>query len=207
MSYKDFTLEIAKEKFDLKSKRSTLFPKLQLVADSELTFLKQVLERNQQIALKSEKSRSESLVFPILIELIARNKNTFTFFSDETFDVDKKQGLTGRCDYLLCNSPSDFVINAPVFALVEAKQGILEKHIGQCVAEMIAAQIFNQHHQKSYPIIYGAVTSGVEWLFLTLENKTVTIDTVSYFVKVELQKIVSILQTIVDSYKKQAGKL
>jgi hypothetical protein len=40
-----------------------------------------------------------------------------------------------------------------------------------CVAEMIAAQMFNIREGKEIPAIYGCVTSGKLWQFLKLESK------------------------------------
>jgi hypothetical protein len=37
-------------------------------------------------------------------------------------------------------------IKAPVIALVEAKNDNLQSGLGQCMAEMIAAQIFNRQY-------------------------------------------------------------
>ena len=48
--------------------------------------------------------------------------------------------------------------------------------MGQCVAEMVAAQRFNQEAGKPVAVIYGVVTSGIQWQFLKLEGQTVTID-------------------------------
>ncbi|WP_333268530.1 MULTISPECIES: hypothetical protein [unclassified Microcoleus] len=52
--------------------------------------------------------------------------------------------------------------------------------MGQCVAEMVAAQKFNEAKGDSIPAIYGSVTNGEQWRFLKLEGKTVTIDFTNY---------------------------
>jgi hypothetical protein len=39
--------------------------------------------------------------------------------------------------------------------------------MGQCIAEMVAAQIFNQQSGNNIETIYGVVTSGTNWRFLT----------------------------------------
>ena len=82
--------------------------------------------------------------------------------------------------------------------LVEAKKGELDVGWGQCVAEMVAAQIFNQSKDKPLPIIYGSVTSGKLWQFLRLEGKDVTIDTNEYQV-MPVERILGILSWMVDS--------
>ncbi len=50
---------------------------------------------------------------------------------------------------------------------------------------MIAAQIFNQQD--------NAVTSGTTWRFLSLADKTVSIDLSEYYIKKDLEQILGIL--------------
>ena len=68
-------------------------------------------------------------------------------------------------------SPGQLLVDAPVIMLVEAKKEDLVGGIGQCVAEMLAAQRFNAEKENNVSRIYGAVTSGTDWLFLRLEKK------------------------------------
>ena len=65
-------------------------------------------------------------------------------------------------------SPEQLEITSPVVVLSEAKKENLMGGIAQCIAEMIAAQIVNDRSNNDIPIIYGAVTSGTNWQFLTL---------------------------------------
>lgn len=89
-------------------------------------------------------------------------------------------------------------IEAPVIIIVEAKQADLKTGIGQCVAQMIAAQKFNQAKGKSILIIYGSVSNGVQWQFLKLEQQTVTIDLTIYPLP-SVEQILSFLVWIVQS--------
>ncbi len=83
--------------------------------------------------------------------------------------------------------------------LVEAKRGELETGLGQCVAEMLAAQNYNQLKNRNIPTIYGCVTSGMLWQFLKLEGTNVTIDPTNYLVT-PVQKILGILKWILSQY-------
>ncbi|MEO1179803.1 MAG: hypothetical protein AAFX51_02905, partial [Cyanobacteria bacterium J06636_28] len=47
---------------------------------------------------------------------------------------------------------------------------------GQCIAEMVAAQRFNQSHEKPIATIYGSISNGIQWQFLSLVGSTITID-------------------------------
>ena len=93
-----------------------------------------------------------------------------------TFDVDKPRGLSGICDYLLVQSREVFFIRGPVFAAVEAKKEDITGGLGQCAAEMVAIQIFNEKEKTTIPAVFGCVTSGNLWRFLKLEGSTLFID-------------------------------
>src|SRR5262249_47458879 len=112
-----------------------------------------------------------------------------------TFAVDPAQGLTGFCDYLLAQSKEAYLVRAPVLAVVEAKREDLVTGLGQCVAEMVAIQIFNEREEKPLPAVDGCVTSGNLWHFLRLEGKQLTIDLPEYHLG-DAAKILGILVTI-----------
>ena len=69
--------------------------------------------------------------------------------------------------------------------------------LGQCVAEMHAAQRFNAENGNDIPRVYGATTSGTEWLFLKLEGQRLYIDTEFYSIH-ECDKILGILASMVE---------
>jgi activator of 2-hydroxyglutaryl-CoA dehydratase len=76
--------------------------------------------------------------------------------------------------------------------LVEAKKEDILAGLGQCVAEMVAAQIFNEREENEISVIYGTVTSGKNWKFLKLKGKVVEIDLVEYYLT-DVNKILGIL--------------
>jgi hypothetical protein len=71
-------------------------------------------------------------------------------------------------------------LEAPVIVLVEAKKADLKLGLGQCMAEMIAAQQFNQQQGRSIPVVFGVITSGTQWRFMQLEGKVITLDLEDY---------------------------
>jgi hypothetical protein len=99
-----------------------------------------------------------------------------SLFSGEDFTIDEAVGLNGVFDFLLARSSEVLEIEAPAVVIVEAKKTDLKSGLGQCIAEMVAAQRFNQVKEKNIPIIYGSVSNGIQWQFIKLENQTVTID-------------------------------
>jgi hypothetical protein len=76
--------------------------------------------------------------------------------------------------------------------LVEAKNENLKGGLGQCVAEMVGAQLFNAREGNQPAPIYGTVTSGTNWRFLRLVGKTIEIDLTEYYL-VQIEQILAIL--------------
>lgn len=199
MSYKDFiNLEMVLKRFKLKGSNINLFSDIVPIEESKLSFFRAVMKRHKKIPRVSEKARSEIIILPLLSEVLAQSEKEFVIFSGKTFKVDSDKGLTGICDFLLSTTGSARqIIYAPVFAAVEAKKGIIEDHLGQCAAEMVAARIFNAENKREIDTIYGLVTSGTEWLFMKLEGDTIYVDEVQYYEN-EFNKIIAILQHIVE---------
>lgn len=81
-------------------------------------------------------------------------------------------------------------------ALVEAKKEDLHEGLGPCIAEMVAAQIFNQREGNELPAIYGAVTTGTVWKFLSLAQQLVTFDLQDYTIT-QPGKILGVLRAMV----------
>jgi len=83
------------------------------------------------------------IIYPILQEVRRIFNNQISLFSGRDFTVDTSKGLNGYIDYLISRSQEQLEIEAPVVVVGEAKPDNLNEGLGQCIAEMIAAQIFN----------------------------------------------------------------
>ena len=180
---------------NIKVRERALFKSIEDVKPSD--FLQSLLNKNLKRNLKSEKAKSELIISPILYELEDRNSNLFGYYSGYNFDVDKKKGF---CDFILSLEPDSPIIEAPVFCVVEAKNDNIDSGVPQCVAEMYAAQIFNQKKGHEPAFIYGAVTFGFEWKFLRLEKQMASLDTDIYYL-VRLPELLGVLQLIVNQSK------
>ena len=117
-------------------------------------------------AINTEKSRSEFLIAPILAELRRLANYQISLFSGTEFNVDKEKGLVGYCDYLISFSKEQYFVRSPIMAIVEAKNENIKNGLGQCIAEMIAAQRFNEQEGNEITENYGVITSGTIWKFL-----------------------------------------
>ena len=182
MSYGQFkTLASVKDAFGITTLEGVRFlPELPELVPSQM--LSDYLKFGMPIATAtgSEKVRSELLITPILLEVRQILNQQIGFFSGEDFTVDESVGLNGICDFLLSRSPALIEIEAPVFTLVEAKKADLRLGLGQCAAEMVAAQRFNAMKGQTIAAIYGAVSSGTQWRFMRLVGHELTIDVTDY---------------------------
>ena len=198
MAYSDFTLNKLEQKLGITQNLQTIFQPVSPKIMPSKHLLKDLHEA-QTIPIFSEKAKSELIITPILKELWRRNEGKFTFFSGFTFDVDIERSLNGICDYLLSTATNSIEIKAPVFCLVEAKNRAIEEGLGQCAAEMYASRLYNKEFGLETNVIYGAVTNAFDWVFLKLENNTITIDTDRYFIN-DLSALLGVLQQIIDFY-------
>jgi hypothetical protein len=196
MAYNNFSLQDAISQFDLNLIEYAFCTDLPPISPKSefLNIFEQYLPLAQKA--KSEKAKSELLVSPILVELLRLADNQIQLFSGEEFNVDRERGLNGFCDFLLSRSTISSIIQAPIVMLVEAKKGELDVGLGQCTAEMVAAQIFNANEEKAIPVVYGCVTSGKLWQFLKLENQELTLDLNEYQVT-PVERILGILKWMV----------
>lgn len=197
MVYSDWTLETGKKAFQLEEVNTAgTFAEVSPVEPS--AHLATALERNVPLAfaMGTEKAKSELIVSVVLVELREHFDRGISFFSGIDFNVDAENGLTGVCDFLVSLSPTQFHLEAPVIILVEAKRDNLTVGLGQCVAEMIAAQRFNAERGQDIPRVYGAITSGIDWIFLKLDGKELQLDMAAYTIE-RCDKILGILASMV----------
>ncbi len=198
MAYSNFTLGTVRKAFQLVTiEERGIFAGIEPVAPSE--HLTAVLERNLPfaIAIGTEKAKSELIIADVLVELCVHFDNRVSLFSGIDFNVDADAKLVDVCDFLVSLSPERLDVEAPVVVLVGAKRDSLTDGLGQCVAEMVAAQRFNAEAGNDIRCVYGATTSGTEWLFLKLAGKTLSIDLTAYPID-SCDKILGILASMVS---------
>ncbi|GAA6619251.1 hypothetical protein [Scytonema sp. NUACC26] len=180
MPYSNFTFAKAKKDFNLIAVEGGRFlPQVEMISPS--TKLQAALEDLPwAIAVGSERAKCESIVYPVLQEVRRILNFQVSLFSGRDFTVAPEKGLNGYVDYLISRSVEQLEIEAPVVVLAEAKRDNLNEGIGQCIAEMVAAQQFNQINEVPISTIYGVISNGTQWRFMKLEDRTVTIDLMDY---------------------------
>jgi hypothetical protein len=139
--------------------------------------------------MRTEKAISEALIAPILMAVEEKYRDSITVFSGEPLVTEE---LTGICDFLITRVPIAIDPQDGYLVLVEAKKNDLLSGIPQCVAEMYAAQQLNQ----TTDTVYGCVSTGLEWLFIKLENNIATTDP-NVFTISEVNKILGVFDWII----------
>ena len=194
MSYSEFTtITKVRAAFNLTvNEKTVLFADVESIAPSD--YLKTTLAEYIPLAnaINTEKARSELIIAPVLLEVRRILNFQIGFFSGTEFNADPESGLSGYCDYILTASSDLYEIRTPVVTLVEAKNENIKNGLGQCIAEMLGAQRFNQQQNDEIEAIYGGVTTGNAWKFLKLVNQTAFIDLNDYYIN-EVDKILGIL--------------
>ena len=148
------------------------------------------------IANGTEKARSELLIVPVLVDAREQLGERVSLFSGWDFIVDRPKGLNGVCDYILCRSPQQEYITAPVAIIVEAKNENIKGGLGQCGAAMVAARLFNERAGLVGEPIVGCVTTGTVWRFLRLVGSELLIDQKEYYLANQAEVILGILLSV-----------
>ena len=198
MPYSNFSLKDVKSQLEVSLiENNNLFSGVEEVEISQM--LREILAENVPLAraINTEKARSELIIANILVEVRKIFRHNISLFSGIEFNVDKENNLNGFCDFIISFSPEQLMLNAPIIAIVEAKNENIIGGLGQCIAEMVAADIFNQHENNKIEKVYGVVTTGTAWKFLKLEEKKAYIDLDEYYIDMP-GKIVSILSRMVE---------
>jgi len=183
MAYIDFTLESVGRVLGVVARPADLFPNAR-PADAP-DWLVETLNRGSQgihLSLISEKSRSEFVVAPVLLAGRELSGGRFAIYSGQRLDVDPSRGLTGECDFLLTAAEASLPFRAPIAVVVEAKKNDIEGGLGQCLAQMVAADQFNRDSDRPDAPVFGCVTTGEAWQFLRLAGAEATMDRRRYYI-------------------------
>jgi hypothetical protein len=201
MPYSSFTLKEVKKNFGVTLVNSHFSEAATPVVPS--SWLNDLFQESVELAtmLSTEKARSEFIIAPLLFEVRKSLAPHIGLFSGTDFTVAPEEGLNGVCDFLLTRSQeesgNEMIITAPVIVIIEAKKGDMNAGLGQCAAEMVAAQRFNNEAGELIENIYGAVTTGTQWQFLKLTGHELNIDMTEYALT-PIDRILGILHWMVN---------
>lgn len=199
MGYSDYSFKKIKDKFGIENQKLSLFPNIQHQEPSE--FLKEHLKIANSLNLRSEKARSEAIVFPLLLDVRERSDGFFTIYSGDSLNVN--EDLRGECDFMLAKDINSYDVNYPVIQIVEAKKHDIEDlGVPQCAAQLVGARYFNLDNGIELKKIYGCATTGKLWQFLVLEGNTIYVDDKQYVLD-NLTELLGVFQYIIDYYKKE----
>jgi hypothetical protein len=197
MSYSKYTYEKVENELGITYKSAHFFPEKKQLFPND--WLLTTLEMGKPFATLSEKSRSENIVHPILIFLCNFNAYKYSVYSGMDLNVEAERDLNGECDFILGKGEPNPRLNVPLFCLIEAKDQDIKRAIPQCTAQMYAARLQNERKGNGVHVIYGCVTTGIEWHFLKLENDICWVDVDKYY-SLQLPDLLGALQQIVSFY-------
>jgi hypothetical protein len=198
MSYPDFDIQKVEKELFLEVVRKKIEWHLEPIAPSD--WLLKSLEKGEKNAFVSEKSRSEFLVTPILLAAQEISNDQVQIFSGQSLNVDVNLGLTGECDFILSKTKPTPILKSPIISLVEAKKNDIDLGLGQCIAQMFAAKVFNHKNGNNFQTIFGCVTTGEAWQFLKLVNETAIVDSERFYLS-EVERILGVFKSIFDCYE------
>ena len=151
---------------------------------AEITSLKQRITATLPfISLSSETARRESLVSPVLLDLVRYCQCQLRF----EYTLNVNSWLKGNLDYLVKSNQELLVI--------EAKNDDMTRGFTQLAVQLIAMS-----HVEDQNIFYGAVTMGEVWRFGKLDRNQQTIFRDLHLFKVpdDLDDLLKVMVGILD---------
>ncbi|ETX05782.1 MAG: hypothetical protein ETSY2_20945, partial [Candidatus Entotheonella gemina] len=126
--------------------------------------------------------RQETLIYPILREIFRHHADRLSLFSHRALSINGDPDLTGTPDYLVSHrSPlGRSVMGKPLIVIIEAKQDDFTGGWGQCLAELVAAQMYNDDQDTP---VFGIVTNGDTWEFGLLRRTDFILDIAPFTVR------------------------
>jgi hypothetical protein len=200
MDFSDFALERVAQILGVTTREASLFPNLRDIKVP--SWLVETLNRRTQLALISEKARSEFIVVPILLASRELSHSPLAIFSGQRLDVDPARGLVGECDFILAATTPVPPLRAPIATIVEARKNDIESGLGQCIAQMVAARLFDQAASRPEATVFGCVTTGEVWQFLQLLGDEALIDSKRYYID-DVAAILDAIQAMIANYLAQ----
>lgn len=178
MPFDYFTLDNLELDLGVKTRQDRVFAEVPPVTPPE--WLMATLERNHGVtAGTGEKSRSESVIYPVLVAAAQSVPEPVRIYSGQRLMVHETRGLHGQCDFLLTRTASLPQPTAPILTVIEAVETMrwdVSASVGRCIAQMAAVAEFNDAAGNRFPHVFGCRTDGVEWQFLRLAEGTTTLD-------------------------------
>ena len=175
MTYSDFTAEQLTSGFGIKFAADDKLRRASPVSPS--AWLTESLQIAQASGYGSDKSRTERLVSPLLLEIMRHNRQAVAFASGKLLDADPAAGLTGTCDFAASHTRIQDALLPPLFFVVTIAQ-LQDMELGllECAAQLVGAARLNERWGKPVATLYGCATSGVEWRFMRLTNNELVFD-------------------------------
>jgi len=176
MSCSNFkTIDQVQELYDIQLKQQSIIQAEPLSPSP--SFAKNLEFDMQNVDIRGGAAKQEIIIYPLLREIFQGHVEKLSLFSHRPLSIENRDDggkehikLSGIPDYLVstCSPLGRTVMGKPLLIVVEAKRDDFDLGWAQCLAEMIAAQIYNE--SEKIPV-YGIVTNGEGWQFGKLTEK------------------------------------
>jgi len=150
----------------------------------DLTDFKQEVQQSYKfINFNNEGSRREFLIAPVLLKLTKYTSQAIRISVEEAIEVNNL--LKGTLDYYITSQRN--------LVIIEAKDVDLVRGMKQLATELIALDLLPT--QQEMGVLYGAVSIGEDWRFMSLDRNTklITEDLKLYRVPEEVELLLAIL--------------
>jgi len=200
MVYSSFKFEQVLDEFYLSIREQDLFKNLTGIEPTQR--LTDTLAKGEKFAIltSTEKAKSEFIIAPILLEVTSYYPQQLAIHSGRNLEADSDEGLSGECDFIIGKGSVSTIVNQPIITILRKKEH--QSHhdaLGQCIAQMYGAMVYNQKHNDHTDKVYGCLTNGETWQFLKLEDELITIDPNVIYLN-ELERILSCFSAIVSEF-------
>ena len=179
MSFSDFkTIDQVQKQFNIALQQQSIIQPQSV--NPSAAFTENLEFDMQNIDIRDEAARREIIIYPLLREIFRHHADRLSLFSHRPLVVEQTTDdngqasngkLSGVPDYLVSTrSPlGRTVMGKPLLIVVEAKRDDFELGWAQCLAELIAAQRYDE--SDAIPV-YGIVINGDAWEFGKLTQQT-----------------------------------
>lgn len=139
------------------------------------------------VSSSSEQAKREFLIAPFIREVCRAAQQEVRV----EYPVAVSAWLKGTFDYYF---------GAGEMLVIEAKRDNLDNGMTQLAAELVALDQWSDRTQEEAPVLYGAVTTGLDWRFAMFnrQQRSLTSDLKLYRVPEELQTLFQILLGLVQ---------
>ena len=199
MAFNNFTLDNAAERLGITiTNDANLFDG---VAEIQPTaWLSDLWQMKPNIPFTTDSARMTFLIAPVIAEVCRALDQQILIYTGYNFSFDPHLKLTGATDFVLGIENKPIRISAPIIMIKQAQPDRLDKELGNCMAQAVAAQLSNERNNYKIATVYGAVTCGFHWKFFALSGQNLSVAPKEWNAEKDTAKIIGIISHMIKPY-------